>query len=176
MRGNKMTGDNNGNISISTDPKMTPNEIATFHHEHFMQTRDIQWKINISVWTLLAAGILLGVNKTPQFEWPLAIAAGLFITIFHGVAVVQQQKSLDYDKCRWKNYLPTEQDSKTNSFLWNCLQISVTISLALLMFAALTGEFRSNSTNTFVYVDGKPVCVSLDKKYLLQIELVEESP
>jgi hypothetical protein len=148
--------------------QLNESEIVAHHHDHFKQTRDIQWKINISLWSLLTAGIFTGLDKNPKLNPGVVVVVGFVIMFFHLIAAYLQEKSMKYDKVRWKIYFPTKEELAATSSsrgsspeyhgqigvsgideslsffdcLWIGLQVGVTFVLVLVLYSALTGQFR----------------------------------
>ena len=91
------------------------------HMEQFRHTRDIQWKVNVALWTLLAALLAAGYSierdKPAGSIWVPAVLT--FLTLLHLWWLVLMQVSLERDKDVWRldpregdDILPAESDTK----------------------------------------------------------------
>ena len=73
-------------------------EIYKIQHDRFKHTKDLQWKINLSFWTLLAAG----VYYSDKFAATLSLFQMICVVVIFFVAQVifsyKTQKSMEADK------------------------------------------------------------------------------
>lgn len=122
-------------------------EIYKTEHERFKDTRNIQWKVNISLWAVLLFAIEFSTDhKIPMPQIILGII--LFsIAVLHFLFSWLCQDALQFCKERW-NCITNEIHSlkqadrklfghlkKQKRFIWwVALQSAVTISLLIVLF------------------------------------------
>ena len=135
---------------------MTRNEVMEVYKDRsskFTNTQLIQWRANISIWTLLALAInyknQINLSTTENSdEWKLLpeIGIGLFLLFIHSSFAYKIQKSLEFDK-KIKNEIIDQLNKSTNpnesNFVvdlpkeknkiagWIILQVSVTLILII---------------------------------------------
>jgi membrane protein YdbS with pleckstrin-like domain len=127
-------------------------EVYKAEREQFNRTRELQWKINISFWTLL----VLGIGNCEKFACELkgwSILISLLLLIVYVIFVSSTQHSLNENKRYWqkafdfRNTLSTSfcykdilirrsKPQKFKEFLhnrikWISLQTTITIMLLL---------------------------------------------
>ena len=125
-------------------------EVYKAEREQFNRTRELQWKINISFWTLLVLGINYSYKiRIMSMDWILILMIFLFITYI--VFVIFIQRSLDTNKKIWGDAfdLNAELNDKklkhknlvtTNKWgfnPWVVLQSSITVVLLNILCAQL---------------------------------------
>jgi hypothetical protein len=137
---------------------MTRQEALEVYKERvakFKNTQSIQWRMNLSVWTLLVLAIHYKTDfMTSSCDWPciyfptLAVA---LIPIIHIVYCIMTQSSLAFDKATMTHLLDQLNDNNATSidfrptksfidwrgYIWITLQSMVTIVLLLVY---LTGK------------------------------------
>lgn len=125
----------------------------------FRNTQSIQWKMNISIWTLLVLAIYykselhLPTINSSCLTWSFffEIVASLFIILIHGYFCYKVQKSLNNDKAvlneivnhlnkdvNKKADIPVDYKAKStiSPWPWISIQVSVTSVLALIFCIA----------------------------------------
>lgn len=74
------------------------------HMEQFRHSRDIQWKINVALWTLLSALLAAGYSVERDApvgrSWLASVLA--FLTVLHLWWLILVQVSLESDKSQWQ--------------------------------------------------------------------------
>lgn len=136
---------------------MTRQEAIEIYKERsakFKNTQSVQWKMNISIWSLFA----LSIYHKRQMNFPtcegccikwgciLEIIIGILVIFIHGFFCYKIQKSLDSDK-KIKHSIAQQLNASVDDLLnvqvdlevvstrspwaWVILQISITIILAL---------------------------------------------
>lgn len=131
-------------------------ELFKAHVDKFNKTRDIQWKLNIALWTLMgAAGGFLYGKYTPSFLEGLIILA-IFATGFFFFWAQPIQASLEQDKLLFSKYRnkletlageqnPTPVSFGSSKFKWPLITSALTIFLFSLVLWILHSAKSSSS-------------------------------
>jgi hypothetical protein len=72
--------------------------------ERFHQTREVEWKANISLWTLLAGAVYLAKDHSLGIARCVAYFAVLLIVALHGWWLFKVHASEHVDKILWTRY------------------------------------------------------------------------
>src|SRR6266496_559912 len=125
-------------------------EVYKAQHERFHQSRNNQWKINVTFWTLIVLAIFYK-SKLPvtNFCWTLLICSIFFI--LHLFFVIKLQQNLQTDKKiwldiikYWNNEWPKDREFKIDTtsvkikdlepraWFWILFQIAFTSVLLLI--------------------------------------------
>lgn len=124
-------------------------EVFRMRMDKFKNTQSIQWKMNLSIWTLLVLGIYS--SQLLQVQKYAIVPILLFIIGVHIVYCHLTQKSLDSDKRVMDDIafklnnankiddqiqvdINLEGSTSSWSSAWIWLQIALTIALALTLF------------------------------------------
>jgi hypothetical protein len=129
-------------------------DIYRIQHDRFQQSRNNQWKINITFWTLIVLAIY-NKDKLPLHNNFTAILICFILLILHLVFVIIVQRNLETDKKiwvsilkYWNNELPKNEefridiqgvkisDLKGRPWFWIVFQMAFTLVL-LLVFVFL---------------------------------------
>ena len=129
-------------------------EIYKVRSEKFRNTQLIQWRMNISIWTLLVLAIFYKSNVGfVHCNWHCIsltcsseIAIAIFVIIIHWCYCNMTQKSLNYDKALNTDILEQLNNEVTSiaidykikprsSFWWVILQTSLTVILAVIFIS-----------------------------------------
>jgi hypothetical protein len=73
-------------------------EVYKVQHERFRQTKELQWKINLSSWALIALGIFYSDKIKNQISNSQAIAIILVFFIAQMIFSFRTQRALEGDK------------------------------------------------------------------------------
>jgi len=83
-------------------------EIYKVQHSKFQKSQDLQWKFNIAMWTLIAAGIYFVGNRTFKVNgWDIPIVLLLIIcfALSHRQFAKLNQRALGVGKAIWGTIL-----------------------------------------------------------------------
>ena len=99
-------------------------EIYKTEYSKYEKTRDIQWKMNIAVWTLLAVFtyyIAKGEVIAIDFPWWGRLVIGILFCLFHVLFLVRIQTSLGNSLRRLNDiasYISFSCDNEETQFIW----------------------------------------------------------
>jgi hypothetical protein len=116
-------------------------EIYKSEMERFNATREIQWKFNIAIWTLLALAIeFFAANDKVCISCCLLIILLIICGVLHFIFIRLVQGSLRSSKNKWNEMRKKlgETGENTNwsqkDSLWVLFQIGITIILLIVLF------------------------------------------
>jgi hypothetical protein len=72
--------------------------------ERFRQTQEVEWRANISLWTLLAGAVYIAKDHHLGIPRCVACIAVIVISLLHGWWLHQIHKSEQTDKIFWTRY------------------------------------------------------------------------
>src|SRR4030095_12049300 len=99
-------------------------EMYKIQHERFHKTQDLQWKFNISTWTLMAAAIYFfnqyynEIHHQKVSSYWIVILTGAFL-VTHSMFVLIEQNSLAVTKAVWLKILVDLNDPGINDIRIN---------------------------------------------------------
>jgi hypothetical protein len=109
-------------------------EIVKLEMARFDKIRDIQWKLNISIWTVIILGISFFYDKKPQGKFYFLIPfLSIIVFVCHHQFVSQVQKTLGITKGVWNSIIKQLNSNDT-------LDIKVRIK-------RVTDDFEYNETD-----------------------------
>ncbi len=72
--------------------------------DRFRQTQEVEWKANISLWTLLAGAVYLARDHHLAIPHCISYTAALVVALLHGCWLCQVHSSAQIDKILWTRY------------------------------------------------------------------------
>jgi hypothetical protein len=119
---------------------------------HYEKTQDVEWKINIGIWTLLGAAIFWAAqnkaaSKPIPVEHCLIVAVAITLVIVHALWLRRVHASEEFDKRLWSRYrrearmvlleaspLPSDEEhserDELDKWTWIALEAGITIAMA----------------------------------------------
>lgn len=130
------------------DTKEHIQEIYKVEADKYGKTRDIHWRLNIAVWTVIIVAIYAKGNgnlKTSELPLCLLLCIYFVFVIIHSIFVYKIHRSLFRSLNRMNNmaiYLIENDDPTTwnsleeikipNDYYWEFIQVSITVFLILI--------------------------------------------
>jgi hypothetical protein len=128
--------------------------VSLYKHQldHYERTRDVEWKANFGIWTLLAGAIYLAAKETVTISRPLTAVGltGVIVVHFFWLLAVQRSESSEvrlYSEYRHKALLLVDPEDRRPSDLrrypwyktlvWLVLEVGMTTILSVGLFSML---------------------------------------
>ena len=80
-------------------------EVYKAERLHFDKTREIQWKFNIALWTLISLGITLSQDTKKYIDPSIAVIMSVVFVLTHFLFALLTQSSLDSNKVVWTHVI-----------------------------------------------------------------------
>ena len=127
-------------------------EIYKIEAEKYNKTRDIQWRLNIAIWTVLIVAIYAKSQSEFNFnKWPITvqIAIGLIYLVVHAVFIFNIHGSMNRSLARMHNmasYIMEEKKDVPLKWIdlefgaskprgnWEWLQLVISIFLIMIFY------------------------------------------